>query len=85
MKDHYIRGVAGNSSVRFILVSSSELVEKARSLHDTSPVSTAARKGSYGNGHDGSDDEGQRDGELSNQGQQSDPRVFLRQPGPMVA
>ncbi len=42
MKDHYIRGVAGNSSVRFILVSSSELVEKARSLHDTSPVSTAA-------------------------------------------
>lgn len=42
MKDHYIRGVAGNSSVRFILVSSTDLVEKARSLHDTSPVATAA-------------------------------------------
>lgn len=42
MKDHYIRGVAGNSSVRFILVSSTELVEKARGLHNTSPVSTAA-------------------------------------------
>lgn len=42
MKDHYIRGVAGNGSVRFILVSSTDLVEKARSLHDTSPVATAA-------------------------------------------
>ncbi len=42
MKDQYIRGVAGNSSVRFILVSSTELVEKARSIHHTSPVSTAA-------------------------------------------
>lgn len=42
MKDHYIRGVAGNSSVRFILVSSTDLVEKARSLHETSPVATAA-------------------------------------------
>lgn len=42
MKDHYIRGVAGNSSVRFILVSSTELVEKARIIHNTSPVSTAA-------------------------------------------
>lgn len=42
MKDHYIRGVAGNSSVRFILVSSTELVEKARDLHQTSPIATAA-------------------------------------------
>ncbi len=42
MKDHYIRGTAGNSSVRFILVSSTELVEKARGLHHTSPVCTAA-------------------------------------------
>lgn len=42
MKDHYIRGVAGNSSVRFILVSSTDLVEKARSIHHTSPISTAA-------------------------------------------
>lgn len=42
MKDHYIRGVAGKGSVRFILVSSTELVEKARALHNTSPVATAA-------------------------------------------
>jgi len=42
MKDHYLRGVAGNSSVRFIIVSSTDLVEKARSIHHTSPIATAA-------------------------------------------
>lgn len=42
MKDRYLRGVAGDSSIRFILVSSTELVEKARSLHQTSPIATAA-------------------------------------------
>lgn len=42
MKDHYIRGLAGNNSVRFILVNSTQMVENARITHNTSRVSTAA-------------------------------------------
>lgn len=42
MKDKYIRGIAGNSSIRFILISSTELVENARAIHQTSPLATAA-------------------------------------------
>lgn len=42
MKDHYLRGVAGSSSIRFIVVSATALAEEARALHGTSPIATAA-------------------------------------------
>ena len=42
MKDQYIRGLAGNNSVRFMIVNSTKIVEKAREIHKTSPVATAA-------------------------------------------
>ncbi|MBE5942236.1 MAG: Hsp33 family molecular chaperone HslO [Lachnospiraceae bacterium] len=42
MKDTIIRGMAANNQVRFFASYTKELVETARSIHDTSPVATAA-------------------------------------------
>ena len=42
MKDIIIRGMAANNQVRFFASYSKELVENARSTHNTSPVATAA-------------------------------------------
>ncbi len=42
MKDTIIRGMAANNQVRFFASYSKELVEFARSTHNTSPVATAA-------------------------------------------
>lgn len=42
MKDTIIRGMAANNQVRFFASYSKELVETARSTHNTSPVATAA-------------------------------------------
>ena len=40
--DYIIRGTAAEGQVRFFATTSKELVEKARQLHNTSPVATAA-------------------------------------------
>lgn len=42
MSDYIIRGTAANNQVRFFAASTKELVEKARQIHNTSPVATAA-------------------------------------------
>lgn len=42
MSDYIIRGTAANSQVRFFACTSKEMVETARSIHNTSPVATAA-------------------------------------------
>ncbi|MGN0153431.1 MAG: Hsp33 family molecular chaperone HslO [Lachnospiraceae bacterium] len=42
MNDTIIRGMAANNQVRFFCSYSKEIVETARSLHNTSPVATAA-------------------------------------------
>lgn len=42
MKSRYIRGMTSDQLIRFVMVDSTGLVEKARELHDTTPVSTAA-------------------------------------------
>jgi len=42
MESKYIRGMSGNQMIRFVMVNSTGVVEKARSLHDTTPVATAA-------------------------------------------
>lgn len=42
MKDTIIRGMAANNQVRFFCAYTKELVESARSIHNTSPVATAA-------------------------------------------
>ncbi len=42
MNDTIIRGMAANNQVRFFASYTKELVETARSIHDTSPVATAA-------------------------------------------
>ncbi len=42
MKDTIIRGMAANNQVRFFSAYSKDLVETARSTHNTSPVATAA-------------------------------------------
>lgn len=42
MKSQFIRGMAGNQKIRFVMVRSTEMVEKSRQIHDTSPVATAA-------------------------------------------
>lgn len=42
MADYLVRATAANASIRAFAVSSRELVEKARRVHDTSPVVTAA-------------------------------------------
>ena len=42
MEDYLIRGMAAGNQVRFFAASTRKLVEKARQLHGTSPVVTAA-------------------------------------------
>ena len=42
MKDYVIRGMAAGNQVRFFAASARDLVEEARSRHNTSPVVTAA-------------------------------------------
>lgn len=42
MKDTILRGTAANSQVRFFFAYTKETVEKARQIHNTSPVATAA-------------------------------------------
>lgn len=42
MKDYMVRGTAANDELRVFACTSAELVEKARSIHDTTPVVTAA-------------------------------------------
>lgn len=41
MKDYIVRATAANAQIRAFAITSRELVEKARSIHDTSPVITA--------------------------------------------
>lgn len=42
MKDYIIRATAANSQIRAFAITSKELVEHARQVHNTSPVATAA-------------------------------------------
>ncbi len=42
MYDYIIRGTAANDQVRFFAATTKEMVETARSIHNTSPVATAA-------------------------------------------
>lgn len=42
MNDYIIRGMAANNQVRFFAATTKEMVETARSIHNTSPVATAA-------------------------------------------
>ncbi len=42
MSDHIIRGMAADNQVRFFAGTTRDLVETARSIHNTSPVATAA-------------------------------------------
>lgn len=42
MSDYIIRGTAANDQVRFFAATTRELAEHARSIHNTSPVATAA-------------------------------------------
>ena len=41
MKDYIVRATAANAQIRAFAITSRELVEKARGIHDTSPVITA--------------------------------------------
>ena len=41
MNDYIVRATAANAQIRAFAITSRELVEKARSIHDTSPVITA--------------------------------------------
>ena len=42
MGDYIVRAMAANQQIRAFAITSRELVEKARSAHNTSPVATAA-------------------------------------------
>lgn len=42
MSDYIIRGTAANNQVRFFAAYTKDVVEKARTIHNTSPVATAA-------------------------------------------
>ena len=42
MSDYIVRGTAGDASIRFLTATTRDLVEYARSAHNTSPVATAA-------------------------------------------
>lgn len=42
MEDYIIRGMAADNQVRFFAATTKNLVEKARQIHQTSPVATAA-------------------------------------------
>ena len=41
-KDYMIRAISGNEEVRAFALRTTKLVEKARQIHDDSPVATAA-------------------------------------------
>ncbi|WIF94257.1 Hsp33 family molecular chaperone HslO [Caminicella sporogenes] len=42
MKNYIVRGLAGNKNIRIFVAITTEMVEKARKIHKTTPVSTAA-------------------------------------------
>ena len=42
MSDYIIRGMAADKQVRFFAANTKDLVEKARRIHNTSPIATAA-------------------------------------------
>ena len=42
MSDHIIKGRTEKNEVRFFAATTRELVEKARTIHNTSPICTAA-------------------------------------------
>ena len=42
MSDYIIRGMAADGQVRFFAGTTKKIVETARSIHNTSPVATAA-------------------------------------------
>ncbi|RKD27309.1 molecular chaperone Hsp33 [Caminicella sporogenes DSM 14501] len=42
MKNYIVRGLAGNKNIRVFVAITTEMVEKARKIHKTTPVSTAA-------------------------------------------
>ena len=42
MSDYIIRGMAADKQVRFFAANTKDLVEKARQIHNTSPIATAA-------------------------------------------
>lgn len=42
MEDYIVRGTAANAQIRAFAVTSRALVERARAIHDLSPVITAA-------------------------------------------
>ena len=42
MADHIVRATAGNAQIRAFAASTTEMVERARQAHNTSPVATAA-------------------------------------------
>lgn len=42
MKNYIVRGLAGNKNIRVFVAITTDMVEKARKIHSTTPVSTAA-------------------------------------------
>ncbi|WP_432663926.1 Hsp33 family molecular chaperone HslO [Wukongibacter baidiensis] len=42
MKNYIVRGLAANKSIRLFAAVTTDMVEKAREIHDTTPVATAA-------------------------------------------
>ena len=59
MSDYIVRAAAADLQIRAFAITSRELVEEARSIHNTSPVATAALGEALKRGsHDGSHDEG---------------------------
>ena len=42
MKDYIIKGMAANNEIRFVAAYSRSAVQKAREIHNTSPVCSAA-------------------------------------------
>ena len=42
MSDYIVRAMAADSQIRAFAITSRELVEQARQIHNTSPVATAA-------------------------------------------
>ena len=61
MSDYIIRATAADAGIRAFAATTKELVEKARQIHDTSPVITAALgRLLTGGGDDGNDAKGRR-------------------------
>ncbi len=53
MSDYIIRGMAADKQVRFFAANTKDLVEKARRIHNTSPIATAPWKINDRNSDDG--------------------------------